>query len=338
MKYPSFVISEKMVDHFFEMIPKIEPDEELWRRTIDLFGGEPLLKENKDRIKYIIKKGKERGFKFSATSNGYDLVYYEELLSTDAIGVVQVTIDGSKYVHDSRRVHVTEIGSFDVIINNIEMSLRKGISIIVRINIDNTNVGEVVKLDKYFREKGFYLYDSFMVYAAYLGGEVNFNPETYNNEISLSGTYDDFFEVFKNKDHKVKHNYTLYNRLYNAIESKKSIPLSSCHCDSHYSNYVFDPLGNIYTCLELVGKKEHSIGTYNRADLKWNENAARWQERNISSIAGCNRCKYTLLCGGGCFAKVLRNPKCGDSYCGDFSTILGQVCNEVYFDLMNPYV
>lgn len=67
----SLLISERMIDNAFKTISQIESKNELHEKTINLFGGEPLLKENKERIKYIINKGKKFGFNFSAITNGY---------------------------------------------------------------------------------------------------------------------------------------------------------------------------------------------------------------------------------------------------------------------------
>lgn len=46
---------------------------------------EPLLVQNRKIISYIIDRGKRLGFTFSAITNGYDLVAYEDLLSPDGI-------------------------------------------------------------------------------------------------------------------------------------------------------------------------------------------------------------------------------------------------------------
>ena len=62
--------TKEMVDKAYQAILQIAPDERLRSRSITLYGGEPLLKRNKNIISYIIEQGKELGFKFSAISNG----------------------------------------------------------------------------------------------------------------------------------------------------------------------------------------------------------------------------------------------------------------------------
>ena len=323
----SLLISYRMIDNAFKTISQIESKNELHEKTINVFGGEPLLKENKERIKYIINKGKKFGFNFSAITNGYDLDCYADLLAEDTIRSIQITIDGSKSVHDLRRKHASEKHSFDKIMNNINIALKTGITVIIRINVDNTNLKEVNVLDDFFKHTNMYSYNNLIVYAAYIGGESNFNPKAYNETIDLSKNYDDFFNLFKKSDFKIRHNYALYNRIEYAIKNKKELPLSAYHCNAHYSTYIFDPFGNIYKCLDTVGQQEQSVGKYTEGILKWNNNEKLWEQRSVNKIAPCDKCKYALLCGGGCFAKKLQNS---DSICDNFTIILKKVCNEIY--------
>lgn len=113
---------------------------------------------------------------------------YADLLAEDAIRSIQITIDGSKSVHDLRRKHASEKHSFDKIMNNINIALKTGITVIIRINVDNTNLKEVNVLDDFFKHTNMYSYNNLIVYAAYIGGESNFNPKAYNETIDLSKT------------------------------------------------------------------------------------------------------------------------------------------------------
>ena len=48
----------QMVDRVFKAMLEIEPHQELHDKHITLYGGEPLLKENKEIVQYIVKKGR----------------------------------------------------------------------------------------------------------------------------------------------------------------------------------------------------------------------------------------------------------------------------------------
>lgn len=52
---------------------QIQSYRERGNNVITLYGGEPLLAENKDIVTYIVEEGVKRGYKFEAITNGYDL-------------------------------------------------------------------------------------------------------------------------------------------------------------------------------------------------------------------------------------------------------------------------
>ena len=51
--------TKEMVDKAYQAILQIAPDERLRSNSITLYGGEPLLKRNKNIISYIIEQGKK---------------------------------------------------------------------------------------------------------------------------------------------------------------------------------------------------------------------------------------------------------------------------------------
>ncbi len=325
----SWVINKKMVDAFFDAISEIEPNKSLINKTINLFGGEPLLKSNKEIIEYITRKGSTYGYSFAATSNGYDIDNYEKLIKEKLLQGIQITIDGTKLIHNSRRIHTTEGGTFDKIFKNIKMALNNGISISVRTNIDKANANEVTKLDNFFKESGFYSYKNFSAYAVCISGELNFNPNAYNESSEHCLKQKDFLKIFESEDIKITHNQQLYFRLYDAIANNRAISLSSCHCSAQSSAYVFDPFGYIYSCPEVVGNRAKAIGAYNNG-LVWTKEKDKWFNRDIGIINKCSKCKYALICGGGCFTKVQLNKGDSDSYCDDFPIVLKAIVNKIY--------
>ncbi len=328
-------ISRRMVDNFYNSIQFLEPDQKLRNRQISLFGGEPLLKENKQIIDYIVRKGNEYGFSFTATSNGYDIDHYEELLGANLIEGIQVTIDGTRNVHDSRRIHSVKKISYDQIIKNIFLALNKDIAIRVRMNVDENNYNEVHKLNNEFTELGLFKYKNFSVYSAFISGSINFSPEAYtDNKKPL--TQKKFIELFKDSNLKIQNNVSLHERINSAITQNKPITLIPYHCNSHTNSYVFDPYGNIYSCLEVIGDKHKAIGTYN-GTIKWKKEKEVWHTRNITSVNKCLKCRYAFLCGGGCFAKVISSGKQIDSYCDGFPIVFQNTMDDIFAQKNKSY-
>lgn len=328
----NLTISKEMVDKFFNTIPLIEPNKSLCNRAISLFGGEPLLKENKEIISYIIKKGKENGFVFTATSNGYDLDSYKDLLDEKSLRGIQVTIDGSRDTHNTRRIHTINTFSFDKIISNIKFALNKGIAIKVRINVDEDNINELSILDTFFKTEGLYKFPHFSAYASYISGQMNFNPESYTTKNEGNKGQRDFLNLFNSNKWQITYEQELYGNFHHAIEKGTSLSLSPSHCNAHFGSFIFDPFGNIYSCLEQVGKKDEAIGTY-VTGLEWNtKTKAKWFEQKINSLIPCYKCKYALLCGGGCYAKKLETKKQA-SGCDELALRLNSVARNIYFTL-----
>lgn len=147
--------SKELVDKAYQAMEQIEPRKERQGHVITLYGGEPLMKENKEIVNYILEQGKKNGFYFNAITNGYDLECYEEWLGPDMINFLQITLDGDQKMHDSRRFHHQTGHSFEKIYRNIKMALDKDIRVSIRFNADANNLRYVKILEEMFRKSGY---------------------------------------------------------------------------------------------------------------------------------------------------------------------------------------
>lgn len=300
--------TKEMVDKAYQAILQIAPDERLRSNSITLYGGEPLLKRNKNIISYIIEQGKELGFKFSAISNGYDLEYYEDLLSPEDISFIQITIDGIKERHNQRRIHYQGYPTFDTIVKNIGIALNKGVSITVRVNTDRNNIEDLNELQTIFRDLGYTENHLFSINSALLR---NYSDSTENTYQYFSQK--DFIEWHKkNGSESTCQDYGVYRKIHAAIKQGKPLSFRSTFCSAQTGGFVFDPFGRIYTCWETVNQKEHCIGNYSlNNDIVWNEQVGeRWRKTYILENPICTGCKYALLCGGGCPAQNIQKHHC----------------------------
>lgn len=300
--------TKEMVDKAYQAILQIAPDERLRSRSITLYGGEPLLKRNKNIISYIIEQGKELGFKFSAISNGYDLKYYEDLLSPEDISFIQITIDGIKERHNQRRIHYQGYPTFDTIIENIGIALNKGVAISVRVNTDRNNIEDLDELQTIFRDLGYTENRLFSINSALLRNYSDSTEKAYQYF-----SQKDFIEWHKKHgSESTCQDYGVYRKIHAAIKQGKPLSFRSTFCSAQTGGFVFDPFGRIYTCWETVNQKEHCIGNYSlNNDIVWNEQVGeRWRKTYLLENAICAGCKYALLCGGGCPAQNLQKHRC----------------------------
>lgn len=321
------VFTKEMVDRLYDSLLEISP-RELHSKRITLYGGEPLLAENKEIVSYIVSKGVKLGYTFDAVTNGYDLEVYADLLSSDKIAFLQITLDGCKTTHDSRRRHYIAGQSFDKIIKNIGLALEKGIFVKVRVNTDLNNFGDLVHLKKLFSELGYDKSEYFKVESALL--RPNENTENDNrfkliNAGEFAAKHGDNSYLVECQD------YGITRKIEYCIKTRQLLPLTSTYCAGQSRGYVFDPLGDIYACWEVVGRKDAVLGNYRGSNIEWHETAKLWHGRNISNSPSCYRCKYAFLCGGGCLAKANTTERgFGSSFCNQYPIVFKYAVNRAY--------
>jgi len=147
------VISDEIIDKIVEIVRSrarsLASLHVLW------FGGEPLLamSQLEGASKKLMDVCKEFNVDYSSSiiTNGYlltaDIV---ERLKGCKVESAQVTIDGTKDIHDKRRPLSDGTGTFDEIINNLS-SGSSNLSVMLRINVDRENekcLSDVVEILK----------------------------------------------------------------------------------------------------------------------------------------------------------------------------------------------
>lgn len=326
-KKEQIVFNQDMVDKVFMAIEEIEPKKELRNSIITLYGGEPLLKENKNIVSYIVEEGCKRGYKFSAVTNGYDLDHFCDLLSPEKIYKVQITIDGLKELHNQKRIHITNSNTFDKIVSNIKLILEKEIQVVVRINTDNQNIDNFFELNNFFKEQGIVQNKNFRMYSALLHNNANISEEEKKSLNFLSAS--SFVKKHKEMNTlSMCQDFRTFQKIYTAISTGKAIPFRSIFCASQSGGYAFDPLGHIYPCWETIGNKKFQLGSYNDNGINWNNDMLqKWQGQNISNSLKCKSCKYALFCGGGCLAHIADD---GNAHCSFFHTMFKNTANRAY--------
>jgi len=100
-------------------------------------------------------------------------------------------------------------------------------------------------------------------------------------------------------------------------------------CYAHENKLIFDPYGNVYTCLVAVGRDDMAVGTY-FPDVMFKENSI--YKRNIDSIPTCKDCNYVFLCGGGCPMKLKTNDDFFKPHCDSIKVILHTLLPKLYME------
>lgn len=322
-------MTKEMVDKAFSAIMEIQKSKQRESKHITLFGGEPLLKENLELVEYIVAKGAEAGFTFSAITNGYDLDAFVHLLAPDSIRSLQITIDGTEDMHNQKRLHKDDVPTFKKIVDNIGMAIDKDIAITIRFNTDRNNFSQLKELKAYFDELGYTKHKKFAIDSARLE---NFDESLDNKDKQAFLSQKEFIKKHETLDFEYGcHDYATYGKIYRSIYKQTPLPYRSTFCYSQIGGYVFDPFFKIYPCWEVIGERDYCIGDYSGGVPVWDEHRLNyWHEDNITKRQACSTCKCALLCGGGCTAHNIR-----DHHCTHMLEMIAYAAKKAYNKYMN---
>lgn len=122
------------------------------------YGGEPLLgldlieKLSQDFIRYV--EIVNASYVASMVTNGYLLTEKVcQKLAALKMSFVQITLDGTKLIHDKRRVLKNGDGTFNTIIDNLQSAV-KYFNVGLRVNIDRENESSIENLLRYLDNLG----------------------------------------------------------------------------------------------------------------------------------------------------------------------------------------
>lgn len=262
-----------------------------------LFGGEPLLAENRSSIIEAVRlfKSLKMG-SLQIITNGYNIDDFIGLF--DGIGAdFQITLDGTKEIHDARRIEKKGKKSYDKIINNIGLLLERGFNVTLRINIDHKNKENIPLLFDEFVKHGFQEYKTFTPYLADI-----LDNEQYANKDTPSA----LFSYLKgipviDKFNMARDLFGLEKSLASAILNNEPFEYTTTYCSASKGNMLmFAPNGDMHACWD-ASPKDNVIGKY-YPDIEWSydDYKEEWLNRTINNIQACSACKYALFCGGGC--------------------------------------
>jgi uncharacterized protein len=338
-------MTHEMVDRIFDAMPQIEAmhgiaPEDGYVRPITLFGGEPLLRQNRDLIEHILNRAHRGGTRsLSAVTNATDLDAYEDLLGPENLADIQVTLDGVPEEHDKRRIYPDGRGSFAAISDNITMALGHGARIQIRLNIDRENIGQLPVLARIFRERGWADDENFVACAVPIHAV---NDKT-SHESTFSGwELDQALDELRERDPVMnvieRPDERLRNKVMSIFASGGRPSVSPAFCDGHRGMYVIDRFGDLYACWERAGNPKIRLGRIDvdSTVVMSDEMVAMWRGRTVISNPVCRQCRYALYCGGGCAVLAEgRKGRIDRNYCDGFGFRFRAMTAEAYADMQS---
>ena len=290
----------KKVKRIFEFIDGYSTS----KKEISLTGGEPLLLENIKIISKILKGSKKRNIKIHITTNGTTLKEYSDLLLEYKKNIIiRVTVDGPKDIHNARRPFLNGKGSFDKIVESINLFLKKGfkkLHIITKFDSENIDyMGDTVKMFKKFGWLG-KIRISFGVISN-MGVNEEKNLFKKREKVTLK-----MLNFFKKNPYLV--DFIEFDDESGSINIVKDLFFSGklpeikyfkCNAFRIQNSISFTPDGKIYPCSLLGMYDMYPIGNYINPDLNIDA-IYQLKKRNILNLKKCHECKFLLICGGGC--------------------------------------
>jgi uncharacterized protein len=292
------LLTNEIIDSFFTYIQKEFAGK---RKYITIFGGEPLMnsKIQKENIQYIVDKANSAKIDLSFVTNGYTLTDYIDILKQGKIREIQITLDGTADVHNSRRILKGGAGTFTKIVDGIDACISNKITVNLRMVIDKENMNNLPELARFAIDKGWTKspYFKTQIGRNYELHHCQSAPDKLFTRISL---YESLYEIIQQNPHIIEFYKPAYSiSKFLAENGSLPDPLFDA-CPACKTEWAFDYTGHIYSCTATVGKADESLGTFYPEVSRKDEMINQWEKRDVTSILKCKDCSLQLACGGGC--------------------------------------
>jgi uncharacterized protein len=281
-------VQEAIVAYIATLIPRKQGLHICW------MGGEPLLEKdiifNLSKTILAICEHLNKTYTATIVTNGILLTGdVAEKLAFYGVKEAQVTLDGPKRFHNNIRKTVTNIGTWDNIIENIK-NASDFLTIIIRVNLTRENLRHVDELLDEMVSEGIHTKKVYIYFAP-----VSTCGEGCKN---LADSYSSNFITNKEFGNMMIKLYEkLHNRGFKA--GINSIRPNKCGAIS-LDSLTIEPSGTIQKCWSNIGFEHHGCGNIKQG-YSLDPNTTKWLNWDVSNLSNnCIRCKILPVCMGNC--------------------------------------
>lgn len=298
--YENVTMSDDTLDNIYKwvktMVSRFKPES----FTFLFYGGEPTTQP--DFLKKVVDKMKDLNTKvrYRMITNGVNIpnVSLEVL---NVIENIQITIDGPKKYHDSRRIKKDSSGTYDQILNAIKFYIdnteSQG-SITIRVNVDKENRNSLNELIEELANREILTKGVSLYLAPTDPWEKGMTDEDVHGDII------DTAEAICNA-YEIGMEYGVKPYTWN----------SNCGIDST-AMWVFDTDGYIYKCPALAGKIEKAVSNVD----SFNFTSEFYYIMDSEIDDECYECSFLGICDGGCKQQAIMQGK--------------KVCRKSFFEYL----
>lgn len=264
------------------------------------YGGEPLLGfESIKRLLLGISNISHLSIcKHTMTTNGFLLTKEKSLFFRDyPLDCVQITIDGNKDAHNSRRKLSASNGdTYDTIIRNIDdfISLNPNTRIAIRANLDHSNVDTF--LNEYEELTHRWQGANVIVYPAFVKDFRSISSELPYYNFAVNGCRD----VCLTSSEKLIFFEELRRKYGLKVNFKPLFTVGGCGA-TILNYFVVGPEGELYKCWNDIGDKDSIVGNVLDDKITNYDLLSRYLGGpTMSDDPKCVNCKLYPICDGGC--------------------------------------
>jgi uncharacterized protein len=259
------------------------------------YGGEVLLAKGLllELQKDFSRRCNEEnvGYDSSIVTNGYLLdVDTAQQLSKTGNTYIQITIDGTKELHDKRRVLANGEPTFDRIYQNIKATAKYFKKFQLRVNVDRRNLDAfravVEMLDK----------DGLIPMVQPYPGHVN----------ALTDACKEYSAHCLSQEEFSQYDVETAMSLLKQCKDYAEYPGIGIGCGAVCDNSIaIDPQGFLYKCWNEVGNSEMAVGYLGARGAEFNNNIFKWIGYDLFEREECRNCSLLPLCLAGCPYEVI---------------------------------
>lgn len=312
------IMSEEMIASAFRSIEEIRERYPSRLSTVCLYGGEPFQEFTRPALENVFARARKNNLRIASFTSGLHTYKFKELLAEykEEISTIAVTLDGLSTSHQLfRKVR----NSYDRAVQSIDTLLEIGVPVLIKSNVNRSNIGDLPKLVEFYKEKGWWdnplaKYELTPIQYKQISMErdTNYDLEMAFEFLEMQIEHPEFekFDIIPMADNK----YGILDAFGFKKFPKEKVPLQAAvprlHSCPSYSKhfFVFTADGEFFLCNEEVGLKESSFGNYehktNQSGCSTHhidyEKMEKYYERDVCSLNPCTSCAYAYFCGGGC--------------------------------------
>jgi len=329
----STMISKEYIDKAFEAMETINRKlKGESRPLLYLFGGEPLLRGRRaeETVRYILSMAQNKEYRVGIITNGSNVSSYSCMLKKYGVGLIQVTLDGPKHIHDIRRIYANGKGTFDDIVEGIESIIESEIRILIRVNLDSQNIDYLPEFADFVLDSGWDK-DKVVVFA---GPYRDLLCRSYEHQLPEHVMLKRVFSFYEeNPQTKIISlvGWPGVDYILQFLQRKELPPPRVSYCIANYGRFGFDAEGYVYACGNAAGNRKYAIGTFYPEFQLYEDKMRMWRKRRFIAMSECQGCNIALLCGGGCTLQSFLKHEGKKPFCPEILENLKIVLTH-YFD------